>query len=203
MSPWAVVAVLSGLGFAILAVAARTAPYLPFDPPVSHVVQSYEAEWLHVLAGAVSWLGFPPQVDVLVVVLALAFWLSGRRRQATGVILAGASAGGLYLLVQLLVQQPRPSPDLVRVASSLPTGAFPSGHETTFTAVLGFLAYVGWTHARGRLVGWSCVCGAALFLVLMAWARLYQGDHWLSDLAGGLLLGSFCLALTVLGCGRS
>jgi membrane-associated phospholipid phosphatase len=38
----------------------------------------------------------------------------------------------------------------------------------------------------------------AVCLILMAWARLYQGEHWLSELLGGLWLGCFWLAVTIL-----
>jgi undecaprenyl-diphosphatase len=112
------------------------------------------------------------------------------------VAIAGAGAGILYFAVLPVVDQPRPSPDLVHVAASLPSSAFPSGHITTFTAVLGFLGYVA--SSLGRLAARLSVLGVAVFLILMAWARLYQGEHWLSELLGGLCLGGFWLAVTIL-----
>jgi membrane-associated phospholipid phosphatase len=187
---------VSGLAFVGLAVAARSSAYLPFDPPVSHAVQAADTTCLHTLAAAISWVGFPPQVDVEVAVLALVIFLSGRRWEAAGVALAGAGAGILYLLVLPLVDQPRPSPDLVRVAANLPSSAFPSGHVTTFTAVLGFLGYL--VSRLGRLAGRLAVASVAVCLMLMGWARLYQGEHWLSELLGGLCLGCFWLALSLL-----
>ena len=189
------VAVVSGLAFAALALAARSSAYLPFDPPVSRAVQSPDAGWLHALAEAISWLGFPPEVDVLVALLAAVIFLTGRRWEAVGVAIAGAGAGGLYLLALAIVDQPRPSPDLVHVAANLPGSAFPSGHETTFTAVLGFLAYLA--SGLGRRARRLAVLGVGLCLLLMAWARLYQGQHWLSELLGGFCLGCFWLTLTI------
>ena len=82
------------------------------------------------------------------------------------------------------------------MAANLPSSAFPSGHITTFTAVLGFLGYV--LSRLGRLVRALAIAGVALFLVVMAWARLYQGEHWLSEVLGGLCLGCFWLTLTIL-----
>lgn len=190
---WARAVALAGgaLAFIVLAVAAHQTAYLPFDPPVSHAVQSVEAPWLDTLARAVSWLGFPPQVDGVVGLLALGMFLSGRRWEAAGVVIAGAGAAVLYFAAELLVSQPRPTPDLVRVTASLPTTAFPSGHETIATAVLGFLAYLGY-----RRRGWSILAVAA-FLLLMAWARLYQGEHWSSEVLAGVLLGGVWLWVTV------
>lgn len=189
-------AVAFGVAFAALALLARSMAYLPFDPPVSHAVQAQDAPWLRALAEAISWIGFPPQVDVEVAVLAVVLFVAGRRWEAASVAIAGAGAGILYLLVLPVIDQPRPSPDLVRVAASLPSSAFPSGHITTFTAVLGFLGYVA---ARlGQAARRLAVVSVAAFLIVMAWARLYQGEHWLSELLGGLCLGGFWLMLTIL-----
>ena len=191
------VAATSGLAFLALAVVARSSAYLPVDPPVSQAVQSQDAGWLHTLAEAISWMGFPPQVAVEVALLALVIFLTGQRWEALGVAVAGAGAGVLYLLSLPVVDQPRPSPDLVRVAASLPSSAFPSGHETTVTAVLGFLGYVGSRHGRlaRRL---ALAVGVGLAILIVGWARLYQGQHWLSELVGGFCLGCFWLAVTIL-----
>ena len=106
------------------------------------------------------------------------------------------AAFSLYLLALAVVDQPRPSPDLVRVVGNLSTSAFPSGHETTFTSVLGFLGYLG--SRRGPLSRGLSVLGVAACLAVMAWARLYQGQHWLSELLGGFCLGCCWLATTIL-----
>jgi membrane-associated phospholipid phosphatase len=62
--------------------------------------------------------------------------------------------------------------------------------------VLGFLAYLGSRFRRPARA--LAVLGLAFCLAAMAWARLYQGEHWLSQLLGGLSLGSFWLAVTIL-----
>jgi hypothetical protein len=59
---------------------------------------------------------------------------------------AAIGSGGLYLLLQLLVGQPRPSPD--QVAGPIQLSGFPSGHLATFVAVFGFLAYLGYRRQR-------------------------------------------------------
>ena len=189
-------AAASAIAFAVLAAAARSTAYLPFDPPVSHAVQAQDTSWLHVLAEVISWIGFPPQVDIEVGALAALIFLAGRRWEGAGVAIAGAGAGILYLAILPVVDQPRPSPDLVRVAATLPSSAFPSGHITTFTAVLGFVGYLA--SRLGRLVRRLAVVSVTVFLILMAWARLYQGEHWLSELLGGFCLGCFWLTLTIL-----
>ena len=188
---------MAGLAFVGFAVAAHGMPYFPFDPPISRAVQAVDAPWLHPLAAAASWIGFPPQVNVLVGLLVLGLWLVRRPWEAAAVALAGAGAGGLYLLVQALVGQPRPTADLVRVAANLPSSAFPSGHETTFTAVLGVFAYLGYTNARRALARWLSVLAAVAGLLVMGWARVFQGEHWASDILGGCFLGCLWLALTI------
>jgi undecaprenyl-diphosphatase len=189
-------AAASAVAFGVLALAARSTAYLPFDPAVSHAVQAPDATWLNALAAAISWIGFPPQVDIEIGVLAVLIFVAGRRWDAAGLAIAGAGAGILYLLVLPVVDQPRPSPDLVRVAANLPGSAFPSGHITTFTAVLGFLGYLA--SRLGHLARRLALVSVPVFLVGMAWARLYQGEHWLSELLGGFCLGCFWLMVTIL-----
>ena len=197
LPPFGLVLATGVVAFGGLALAARAMPYFAFDPPVSRAVQSVQAPWLDRLAAAVSWIGYPPQVDVLVAGLALGLWLLGRRWQAAAVAVAGAGAGGLYLLTQQLVDRPRPSPDLVRVAVQLPNSAFPSGHEATLTAVLGFLAFWCYTSCPTLAGRWLSVLAVGLGLLVLALARVYEGEHWASDVLGGFCLGCVWLAVTI------
>jgi membrane-associated phospholipid phosphatase len=103
-----------------------------------------------------------------------------------------------------LVHQPSPPSDLMR-GPHLPglglstSFAFPSGHMTRITLVLGLLAL--------RLVrgtsrpAWLWLCVAAVWTV--GYSRVYRGDHWPADVAGGILLGgvglAVCLAISPRG----
>ena len=106
------------MGAAVLAamsIAAHNLAYLPVDVGISRDVQAYHPGWLDTATTALSWTGFPPQSDVLFGVIVVALFALGHRLAAAAEMLAAVGSGGLYLVLQQVVGQPRPSADLVLV----------------------------------------------------------------------------------------
>ncbi|MGI9145360.1 MAG: phosphatase PAP2 family protein [Chloroflexota bacterium] len=192
-----VLIILGSLVLAVMAVAAHSLAYFPGDVTVSHAVQAYQSEGLDTALRDVSWTGFPPQSNVvfgLVVILVLVVW---SRWAAVAEALAAIGSGGLYLLLQLVVGQPRPTADLVRVDAPVQLSAFPSGHLTTFTAVFGFLAFLAWRRLSPGAARWLPIMLVVALLALMSFARISSGQHWPSDVLGGLLLGAVWLTVVI------
>jgi len=188
------------LGLAVLimmAVAAHSLAYFPGDITVSHAAQAYQSAWLDTFLSGVSWLGFPPQSDVLFGLIVVTLFALGARWAAMTEAIAAMGSGGLYLLLQLVVAQPRPTADLVRVAGPVQLTSFPSGHLATFTAVFGLLAYLGFRRLQSSPARWVPVVATAVFLALMGFARLYSGQHWASDILAGCLLGALWLVAVI------
>jgi len=73
-------------------------------------------------------------------------------------------------------------------------GTFPSGHAIRAGFLCTFLAIV--LSARRGIAAWLAPVGLGLLAVLMGLSRVYLGDHWLSDVVAGLILGA-ALALVV------
>jgi membrane-associated phospholipid phosphatase len=97
-----------------------------------------------------------------------------------------------------LVTQPAPPIEFLR-SPRLPglgiatAGAFPSGHMTRITMVLGLLTLR--LVRRTRRPVWLWLCVAAVWIV--GYSRVYLGEHWPADVAGGILLGGIGLALSL------
>jgi membrane-associated phospholipid phosphatase len=180
-----------------LSIAAHKMAYLPIDVPISQGAQAYHPGWLDTLTEAVSWTGFPPQSDVLFGTIVVGLVILGHRWAAAVETIAAVGSGGLYLFLQQLVGQPRPSPDLVQVAWPLQMSGFPSGHLTTFVAVFGFLAFLGYRGLQPSAWRWVPVGLVGVLLLMMSFARIYAGQHWASDALGGILLGGLWLAVSV------
>ncbi len=133
------------------------------------------------LMAALSRLG---DVQVLApAVVAGLLWLAWRRRwMAAAHWLAALVSGWLAtMLVKHFVSMPRPP--------TAPDGfGFPSVTITMATITFAFFAVLIAREWPGRKRVWPYLAGAVL-VSLIAFARLYLGAHWLSDVAGGLIFG--------------
>ena len=159
---------------------------------------------LPVLAGASIVGGAVPGL-LLAVLMAARLWLSRRDVNSMAPLLLLVA-----IAVELLFKSVVPQPDSasllvhhplayapVELPAMIPFGppyAFPSGHAARLAFLAGLLVYfapakVAALPAR-RLLG----LGAGAVVTVSAAARAYSGEHWLTDVVGGLLLGA-CLAL--------
>ncbi len=187
---------VASVGFVVLAVVARTVAYFSIDLTITHFIQSYHGVIFAQAMFGLSWIGYLPQSLAFGLFPSVVLLVTGLRWEAV-VTLFAAGAAGIATLVKLAVNRPRPSIDLVHVFRQLPMSGFPSGHVLTFTALCGFFAFLAYTllkPSRGRTV---LIAAFVLLVALMGVSRIYQGQHWFSDVMGAYLLGSLWLALTI------
>jgi undecaprenyl-diphosphatase len=186
----------AAVGFVVLAVVARTVAYFSIDLTITRAVQSYHGHIFDRMMFGISWIGFFPQSLFFGIVPSVLLFFTGLRWEAV-VALFAASSAGVATLVKLIVHRPRPSIDLVHVLREIPTSGFPSGHVLTFTALCGFFAFLAYTLLKPSWERTGLLVAFAVLAVLMGLSRIYQGQHWFSDVMGAYLLGSLWLAFTI------
>lgn len=133
-----------------------------------------------------------PALLTLVCLLAILFFLSRDMGPAAlHIIAAGITVSVVTTLMKAGFAIPRP--EVVSVPPS--SYAFPSGHASGITVIIGiaasFVAHEWPPHRR-----WAIYAMAGLPILLIATSRLYLGVHWFSDVVGGLLLGLSICGLT-------
>ena len=186
----------SAVVFVALAVIAHFVAYFPMDITITRAVQSYHGVIFDRVMYEISWIGFMPQVDVAAaLVIALLFGL-GLRWEAAAALFAAAGVG-VGTLVKLVVYRPRPSADLVHVLNQLPSSGFPSGHVLEATTFCGFLAFLVYSLLKRGVPRNALLAVIGMFILLMGLSRIYEGQHWFSDVMGAYLFGSLWLALTI------
>jgi membrane-associated phospholipid phosphatase len=158
---------------------------LPFDVPIARFVQQinwgplvYPIQLINASAGI--W-----QV-VLGAVAVVALFIFERR--AGWLMLIGSVSSLLDNIIKLVISRQRPPADLVHILSPTTGFSYPSGHAVFFTWMSFMLAVSIAPKIRPtfRPILWSL---AAVVIVLTCLARVWAGDHWPSDVLGGVLLG--------------
>ena len=158
---------------------------LPFDVPIARFIQQinwgplvYPMQLINASAGI--W-------QVLLGVAAIVALFVYERR-AGWLMLIGSISSLLDNIIKLIVSRQRPPSDLVHILNPTTGFSYPSGHVVFFTWLSFMLAFslAPRVHPRYRSILWIA---AAVVIVLTCIARVWAGDHWPSDVLGGVLLG--------------
>jgi undecaprenyl-diphosphatase len=154
------------------------------DRPVLDLLQSLRTPWTDRLFVALAGLGSLDVGLALALVVALHLWLEGHHRTMRHWLAAAAFALVVPPLLHHLLQLPRPP----TAPAMLGPYGFPSADVLRATVLLGFLAIVV---ARPLPAShrWLPYAAATLCVGTVAFAELYLGAHWLSDVTGSLILG--------------
>jgi membrane-associated phospholipid phosphatase len=189
--------VVATAAFAVLVVLASQFSYFAIDLRVTRAVQTIHAAWFASLMWWVSLAGYAPQMFILVGLIAVVMFVIGLRWEAVVVLIAAAGSSGLGQLIKIVVHRPRPGANLVNVIQQLNSFSFPSGHVLTYTAFFGFLFFLVYTLLK-PLITRTVLLGILGGLVsLIGLSRIYEGDHWASDVVGAYLLASLWLVACV------
>lgn len=143
-----------------------------------------------------NWIGD----GVFVVVIGLIFFLFKRQREiGIAIIVSYAISGVLAQLLKRIILSPRPEAffknqfyqDILNHSGNTNLfHSFPSGHTTSAFALATVLAYYFHT------IRWQT---ALVFLAVLAgFSRIYLGQHFLTDVMAGMVLGTSVSLLTLM-----
>ena len=183
--------------FAFLTLFAKSTPFFPFDLQITRSIQLINISGFGPLMNLVSWPGFPPQSFVITAfVIALLYGL-GLRWEAVAALITAVSASGIDFLVKDMIQRPRPTNNLVHVLRILDSYSFPSGHVVFYVAFFGFTLFLAFVLLKESATRTILILLFGGLILLVGISRIYQGEHWASDVAGAYLLGSLILVANV------
>ena len=146
------------------------------------------ADWGATLAST------PVKVIASIVLAGLALALWRRWHEAVLIAVSLTLEATAFVIASFLVGRSRP--DVPRLHDSPVDSSFPSGHVAAATVYAAIAVIVFW-HTRARLARTVAVLVFTAIPVVVAWARMYQGMHYLSDVVAGALLGVVTLAACV------
>jgi membrane-associated phospholipid phosphatase len=209
--------VLAALAIVALGYAVLTAVFVAIGQAIEHPLQGTVGDWDDGVAefferhrtdflddltkratSGVSSLIRMQHADLpLLIVGAVVILLLVRRglgREGAGLAIALALELTVFDTVKILVGRPRPAVfDLSKGPSHT---SFPSGHTAAATVLFVGIAVIvtsATANRIARIVSWFV---AVAIVVVVGFARVYRGQHFLTDCVCGVLLGLGCLAVS-------
>jgi len=184
--------------FFVLAVLAKTVAYFTFDVTITHALQAFNDAWFDSLMRTLTWIGFGPQADLIVLVILIFLYASGLKWETVVAFVSVVASTTLGLGIKVLVDRPRPSADVVNVITQLKDYSFPSGHVLFFVTFFGFMLFLAYTLLKHSWWRTGLLVILGIMVALIGPSRIYMGQHWASDVIAAYLLGSVWLAMSVL-----
>lgn len=189
-----IVAVVLALAFSALAVVSHHAGH---GTPVDHSVLSWMIDHRRreftALAIVITDAGSPVAMTLLALLASgMIWWRQSSPKTALVVMATLAAATATSTLTKAAVGAQRPSRAVQLIAEVDPS--FPSGHVTGTVTLFGMVAVVVGRN-RGTATRWVLACAVIAAALAIAVTRLYLGVHWLTDVCGGMLLGSVAVTL--------
>lgn len=175
----------------------------PREDAIIHRLQSWreekhessDPEFVHAVdatAGAISWLSSVPQTITAGVLCSGLVWcLTKDPKKSFAPLAALGLETSIFLISSSIERRERPV-DVWRPDHTYATGSFPSGHTAAAIALYATMGTLLWRKQQPTLVSRL----VALDLILepgfdVAFARIYRGQHHVSDVAAGALLGYY------------
>jgi undecaprenyl-diphosphatase len=199
----AAVSALSLALFVVLVVAVdRDGTLVEFDRETAVAMKAHAEAHPAVLEAmrALTHAGGVPAMVALGVIGSLALWF--RREWALGTCWAVAAAGGglLNMTSKAVISRERPGDELRDEAVFERNKSFPSGHAMGSAIGYASLGYVAVVFLRRRWARVTVVVTLTALVLAIGHSRIYLRAHWVSDVLGGYLIGTFwvsaCITVT-------
>jgi undecaprenyl-diphosphatase len=186
--------------FALLAFNVKTnGPLVQLDSPLAQALhyQARRGSWVVL---AIMWffsaLG-REGIMLFMLILAIAWIIQKRWAELTMLIYGVGGAEGLFQTLGAIFNRHRPVfPDPLEVLSG---PGFPSGHTTTSIVLFSLMLFILWPRLHSRLARTAGVLLVILIVGMIGFARMYIGDHYLTDILAGAAAGLAWGALVFTG----
>ena len=175
---------------------------VPFELAFSKDVQAVPfPAWVGSFFRFLTFASDPRQDEFEVPIVLILFVICRWFWQALFLGLAVGIGNGVDALIGDFVGRPRPKPNMIHVDSKLIFNSFPSGHSCHMMVFYGFLLYLTFTQpVRQSRYRWLLIpfqIWAILNILVVGFARVWEGEHWVTDVLGGYLDGAIWLMLFI------
>ncbi|MHC5851791.1 phosphatase PAP2 family protein [Nostoc sp.] len=155
---------------------------LPWDVPILLAVHSTVNPQLDVLAVALATFGLPWTAMLILGAIALTLLLQKRWRSLAYLLTASLGSVIINRIAKELMHRVRPQ--LWQSIAPESSFAFPSAHAMTSITLVAILLFLTWASSWR----WLVLIFGSLYIIAIAWCRLYLGVHFPSDILAGWMV---------------
>ena len=193
---WVLVWGLALIGFLVMAVLASSHDTLPGDVWLAQHLQELKSPFVTLMVDLPEELSDPPLILMVWPIATTLVWVTIGWRQAL-LLVAAFILRSVNHLAKDMVGRPRPSLDLVSAVHQPPDSSFPSGHAQSIVLLYGLLFYFATVYIKRPVLRTGAQVLCLWVICFTAVERVYAGEHWPSDVVGGLLFGGLLLAVLI------
>ncbi len=135
--------------------------------------------------------GIGSEICLAVLSILLLCFLLYKKRYHKSLLLAFGMLGGLLieLSIKAIIQRERPESALAEATGY----SFPSAHAMMTLVFFAILIYTVKDDIKSLFLRYLFIAASIFLVLLVSFSRLYLGVHWLSDVIGGLAIGTVWL----------
>lgn len=166
---------------------------MTLDTATNQFFQSIQTSALTSFSKFIAIITEPFSLLILALIISTYFYLNKQKTSALLLALASITTALIIKILKSIFQFPRPTNALIQETSY----SFPSGHTTFASLFFILVAYLLTKNSKIKIKITAFLI-STLIVLIIAFTRLYLRVHWLTDIIGGLIIGTIILTITII-----
>jgi undecaprenyl-diphosphatase len=183
--------------FVLLAFFAKKYPVFYGDVIILSFIQSFKSLFFDKLMVIISFFGTFKGILFILISLIGFFAVKSKIKEIVFLLLSLIPSLAVVFIKEW-IKRPRPDPSFFNVISqNYKDFGFPSGHSAIAVSFFGLIIFFVCLKVKSSFLKFILLLLLSLLIFMICYGRLYLGVHFLSDVLGGVFLGSFWLFLLI------